>query len=132
MDPTSSAGAIATLSGAAVSASAITAFGVPLGLHADVLLAGFFGSLVAIILLNTVPGAADTWQELMRTSTRRLAVAWASSVTAGYVTPLVLLMADVPQGLLLSMAFMIGAGAQRVLVWLMARMWVEPKQKTEG
>jgi hypothetical protein len=132
MDPTSSAGAIATLSGAAVSASAITAFGVPLGLHADVLLAGFFGSLVAIILLNTVPGAADTWQELMRTSTRRLAVAWASSVTAGYITPLVLLMVDAPQGLLLSMAFMIGAGAQRVLVWLMARMWAESKQKTEG
>lgn len=132
MDPTSSAGAIATLSGAAVSASAITAFGVPLGLHADVLLAGFFGSLVAIILLNTVPGAADTWQELMRTSARRLAVAWASSVTAGYITPLVLLMVDAPQGLLLSMAFMIGAGAQRVLVWLMARMWAEPKQKTEG
>lgn len=132
MDPTSSAGAVATLSGAAVSASAITAFGVPLGLHADVLLAGFFGSLVAIILLNTVPGAADTWQELMRTSTRRLAVAWASSVTAGYITPLVLLMADVPQGLLLSMAFMIGAGAQRVLVWLMARMWTEPKHKAEG
>lgn len=132
MDPTSSAGAVATLSGAAVSASAITAFGVPLGLHADVLLAGFFGSLVAIILLNTVPGAADTWQELLRTSTRRLAVAWASSVTAGYITPLVLLMADVPQGLLLSMAFMIGAGAQRVLVWLMARMWTEPKHKAEG
>lgn len=132
MDPTSSAGAVVTLSGAAVSASAITAFGVPLGLHADVLLAGFFGSLVAIILLNTVPGAADTRQELMRTSTRRLAVAWASSVTAGYITPLVLLMADVPQGLLLSMAFMIGAGAQRVLVWLMARMWTEPKHKAEG
>ncbi|WP_246254049.1 hypothetical protein [Comamonas jiangduensis] len=127
MEPTISAAA--TLGGAAVSASAITAFGVPLGLHADVLLAGFFGSLVAIILLNTVPGSADTWQELLRTSTRRLSVAWASSITAGYITPLALLMADVPQGLLLSMAFMVGAGAQRVLVAVMVRFWAEqPRQ----
>lgn len=127
MDPTTSAAV--TLGGAAVSASAITAFGVPLGLHTDVLLAGFFGSLVAIILLNTVPGAADTWQELLRTSTRRLSVAWASSITAGYITPLVLLLADVPQGLLLSMAFLVGAGAQRVLVALMTRFWSMPKQE---
>ena len=127
MEPTTSA--VATLGGAAVSASAITAFGVPLGLHADVLLAGFFGSLVAIILLNTVPGAADTWQELLRTSTRRLSVAWASSITAGYITPLALLVADMPQGLVLSMAFMVGAGAQRVLVALMARFWSVPKQE---
>lgn len=129
MEPTTSA--VVTLGGAAVSASAITAFGVPLGLHADVLLAGFFGSLVAIILLNTVPGAADTWQELLRTSTRRLSVAWASSITAGYITPLVLLLSDVPQGLLLSMAFMVGAGAQRVLVALMTRFWSIPN-KQEG
>ena len=127
MEPTTSAAA--TLGGAAVSASAITAFGVPLGLHADVLLAGFFGSLVAIILLNTVPGSADTWQELLRTSTRRLSVAWASSITAGYITPLALLVAEMPQGLLLSMAFMVGAGAQRVLVALMARFWALPKQE---
>ena len=127
MEPTTSAAA--TLGGAAVSASAITAFGVPLGLHADVLLAGFFGSLVAIILLNTVPGSADTWQELLRTSTRRLSVAWASSITAGYITPLALLVAEMPQGLLLSMAFMVGAGAQRVLVALMARFWAMPKQE---
>lgn len=129
MEPTTSA--VATLGGAAVSASAITAFGVPLGLHADVLLAGFFGSLVAIILLNTVPGAADTWQSLLRTSTRRLSVAWASSITAGYITPLALLMWEMPQGLLLSMAFLVGAGAQRVLVAVMARFWVE-QTKQEG
>ena len=127
MEPTTSAAV--TLSGAAVSASAITAFGVPLGLRADVLLAGFFGSLVAIILLNTVPGAADTWRELLRTSVRRLAVAWASSITAGYITPLALLIAEMPQGLLLSMAFMVGAGAQRVLVAVMTRFWAIPKQE---
>lgn len=88
-----------------------------------------FGSLVAIILLNTVPGAADTWQELLRTSVRRLAVAWASSITAGYITPLALLIAEMPQGLLLSMAFMVGAGAQRVLVAVMTRFWAIPKQE---
>ncbi len=131
MEPTTSAAA--TLGGAAVSASAITAFGVPLGLHADVLLAGFFGSLVAIILLNTVPGSADTWQELLRTSLRRLSVAWASSITAGYITPLALLVAEMPQGLLLSMAFMVGAGAQRVLVAFMLRFWAaEHPKRGEG
>lgn len=131
MEPTTSAAA--TLGGAAVSASAITAFGVPLGLHADVLLAGFFGSLVAIILLNTVPGSADTWQELLRTSLRRLSVAWASSMTAGYITPLALLVAEMPQGLLLSMAFMVGVGAQRVLVAFMLRFWAaEHPKRGEG
>ena len=131
MEPTTSAAA--TLGGAAVSASAITAFGVPLGLHADVLLAGFFGSLVAIILLNTVPGSADTWQELLRTSLRRLSVAWASSITAGYITPLALLVAEMPQGLLLSMAFMVGAAAQRVLVAFMLRFWAaEHPKRGEG
>lgn len=128
VEPTTSAGAIATLSGAAVSASAITAFGVPLGLHADVLLAGFFGSLVAIILLNTVPGGADTWQSLVRTSLRRLAVAWSSSITAGYLTPLTLLVANVPQPLLLSMAFLVGAGAQRVLVFWLRKYWPDAQE----
>ena len=126
MEPTTSAAA--TLGGAAVSASAITAFGVSLGLHADVLLAGFFGSLVAIILLNTVPGGTDTTQQLVRTSVRRLAVAWASSITAGYLTPLALLVANVPQPGLLSMAFLVGAGAQRVLVAWLRRYWSEPQE----
>jgi hypothetical protein len=126
---TTTAAAVGTLLPAAVSTSALTAFGVPLGLHADVLLAGFFGSLVAIILLNAVPGASDTWQELLRTSVRRLMVAWASSLTAGYITPLALLLADVPSALLLSMAFLVGAAAQRVLVALMAKFWSMPKQE---
>ena len=126
MEPTTSAAA--TLGGAAISASAITAFGVPLGLHADVLLAGFFGSLVAIILLNTVPGGTDTTKQLVRTSVRRLAVAWASSITAGYLTPLALLVANVPQPGLLSMAFLVGAGAQRVLVGWLRRYWPEAQE----
>ncbi len=127
-EPTTTAAAVATFAGAAVSTSALTAFGVPLGLHADVLLAGFFGSLVSIILLNTVPGGMDTWQQLVYTSARRLAVAWASSITAGYLTPLALLVANVPQALLLSMAFLVGAGAQRVLVAWLRRYWPEAQE----
>lgn len=123
---TTTVAAAATVAGAAVSTSALSAFGVQLGLHADVLIAGFFGSLVAMILLNTVPGNADTWQDMVRTSLRRLAVAWASSITAGYLTPLVLLLANVPPPLLLSMAFLLGAAAQRALVALVARYWAQP------
>jgi len=129
-EPTTTTAAVATFAGAAVSTSALTAFGVPLGLHADVLLAGFFGSLVSIILLNTVPGGTDTWQELLRTSVRRLTVAWASSITAGYLTPLVLLMSNVPSALLLSMAFVVGAAAQRALLSTIRKLW--PKSGTEG
>lgn len=128
-EPTTTAATAATVAGAAVSTSALSAFGVPLGLQADVLLAGFFGSLVSIILLNSVPGGSDTWRGLLRTSMRRLTVAWASSITAGYLTPLTLLMANVPPALLLSMAFLVGAGAQRVLVALMRRYWPEATEQ---
>ncbi|AEF90858.1 hypothetical protein DelCs14_3871 [Delftia sp. Cs1-4] len=122
-EPTTTAAGVATFAGAAVSTSALTAFGVPLGLQADVLLAGFLGSLVSIILLNSVPGTTDTWPEALRTSLRRLAVAWASSITAGYLTPLTLLIANVPHMLVLSMAFLVSAGAQRVLLALMRKYW---------
>ncbi|EFI59780.1 hypothetical protein CTS44_20838 [Comamonas thiooxydans] len=97
----------------------------PLGLQADLLLAGFSGALVAIILLNTVPGGSDTWQDMLRLSVRRLAVAWASSITAGYLTPLAALISAVPPELLLSMAFLVGVGAQRALIALMAKYWPE-------
>lgn len=115
-EPTSTAAGLVTVATAAVSTSVLTAFGVPLGLRVDLLIAGFAGSLVAIILLNTVPDTGDTWLELFRTTRRRMAVAFASSVTAGYTTPLALLAANVPEALLLSMAFLVGACAQRVLV----------------
>ena len=126
-EPTTTIAGLGTVAAAAVSTSALSAFGVPLGLRADLLIAGFAGSLVAIILLNTVPGSTDTWRELLRTSVRRLGVAWASSITAGYMTPLALLMANVPESLLLSMAFLVGSGAQRVLVAFMRRYWPEPR-----
>lgn len=113
-EPTSTA-AGATLVGSAVTVQALTAFGVSLGLRADILIAGFAGSLVAIVLLNTVPSTGDTWPELVRTTLRRMLVALASSLTAGYLTPLAMLMANLPDALVLGGAFAVGAGAQRVL-----------------
>ncbi|MGD9759116.1 MAG: hypothetical protein AB7U71_16510 [Comamonas sp.] len=59
-----------TIASAALSTSALTAFGVTLGLRAGVLLAGFLGSLIAIILLNTVPGSSDTWRDMVRLAVR--------------------------------------------------------------
>lgn len=113
--------AVATLAAASVSMPMLTLFGVPLGLRADLLIAGFFGSLVAVILLNSVPGSTDTWTELMRTTLRRMFVAVASSLTAGYLTPSVLVMASLPDPLLLSAAFAVGGGAQKVLVFAISR-----------
>lgn len=101
----------ATLAGATVAVPALTLLGVPLGLRPDVLVAGFSGALVAIVLLNSVPGTTDTWRELLRTTARRIAVAVASSLTAGYLVPL----APADGGGLLGLAFVAGAGAQQAL-----------------
>jgi hypothetical protein len=95
----------------------LTAFGVPLGLRPDLLIAGFSGSLVAIILLNTVPGIDTTFSGLLRSTLRRVTVAFASSLTAGYLTPLVMLMSNIPEPLLLGSAFVVGGGAQQILAW---------------
>ena len=122
-EPTSTTtAAVATLAAAGVSMPIITVLGVPLGLRADLLIAGFCGSLVAIILLNSVPGVGDTWQQLLRTTMRRMMVAVASSVTAGYLTPLALLVAALPDALVLSGAFAVGGGAQQVLMFAIRRL----------
>ena len=121
-EPTSTAAA--TLMAAGVTIPMLTVFGVPLGLRADLLIAGFFGSLVAIILLNSVPSIGDTWEQLIRTTLRRMFVAFASSITAGYLTPLVLLMSTIPDPLLLSVAFATGGGAQKVLMSIIQRISV--------
>lgn len=113
-EPTSTTAA-ATLITAPAAVSMLTAFGVNLGLRPDVLVAGFAGALVAIILLGSVPSEGDTWQHLLRTTLKRMAVSLASSLTAGYCTPVVMLAVSMPDPLLLGAAFGIGAGAQRVL-----------------
>lgn len=112
----------ATFVAATAAIPALTAFGVPLGLRADLLFAGFAGALVAIILLNTVPASGDTWAQLTRTTLRRMAWAMASSLTAGYLTPLALLVATLPDSLLLSGAFAVGGGANPVLTFLIRRL----------
>lgn len=116
--------ATVTLVATAITVPALTAFGIPLGLRPDLLLAGFNGAIVAIILLNTVPGTSDTWRELIRLSFRRMAVAFASSLTAGYATPLVAALFTSDPALL-STSFVVGAGAQAALVSLIKRFQVE-------
>lgn len=115
MPEPASATAGASLVGAAVVVPMITAFGVPLGLRPDVLIAGLSGSLVAITLLNTVPALDDTLAGLLRATLRRMAVAAASSLTAGYLTPVAMMATGIPDPLLLGGAFVVGAGAQHVL-----------------
>lgn len=119
-EPTSTAAA--TIAAAMTAVPTLSMLGVPLGLRADMLVAGFAGSLVAIILLNTVPSAGDTWQHLLRTTLRRMFVAMASSLTAGYLTPMVMLLATLPDALVLGAAFGAGAGAQKVLMFAIARI----------
>ena len=115
-----------TFIAATVSVPAITVLGIPLGLRPDLLIAGFGGSLVAIILLNSVPTRNDTWRELIRTTIRRMSVACASSLTAGYfapVMPLVPLLGSLMSDpVLLGTAFGIGGGAQEVLRFVIRKL----------
>lgn len=104
-----------TLAAATVAVPALTAFGVNLGLRPDVLVAGFAGALAAIVLLNSVPTEGDTWLHLVRTTWRRIAVAIASSLVAGYLTPTLMLAMPMADALALGLAFATGAGAQKVL-----------------
>ncbi|MFZ5565972.1 MAG: hypothetical protein ACOY95_03115 [Pseudomonadota bacterium] len=119
---TATTAATVTMAAATVTMPVLTIFGVPLGLRPDLLIAGFSGALVAIVLLNSVPGKGDTWQEMLRTALRRMAVVLASSLTAGYLVPLALLAANLPESLLLSGAFAVGGGAQQVLAFLIQRL----------
>jgi hypothetical protein len=109
----------------------LTAFGVQLGLRTDVLVAGFAGALVAIVLLGSVPSEGDTWRHLVRTTGRRVGVALASSLTAGYLTPLFLLIMNMPDPMFLATAFTLGAGAQKILRGLIDR-WEKGAGQSEG
>ncbi len=115
-----------TIAAASVAVPALTAFGVPLGLRADVLVAGFAGALVAIVLLDSVPASGDTWRHLIRTTLRRMFVALSSSLTAGYLTPMVALLAGLTDPYMLGVSFAVGGGAQRVLLSAIRRISPEP------
>lgn len=119
-EPTTAA-TVATIVAGTVAVPTLSVAGVSLGLRPDLLIAGFSGALVAVVLLNSVPSSGDTWRELLRTTGRRMAVACASSLTAGYLTPLVLLVAALPDPVALGAAFAVGGGAQKVLRALIAR-----------
>jgi len=125
-EPTSTAAT--TLIAASATVPTLAAFGVPLGLRPDVLIAGFAGSLVAIILLNSVPSVDGSLVGLLRSTTRRMAVAFASSLTAGYLTPIMLMINVLPDPLLLGVAFVVGGGAQRIYAAVINRF----SKQTDG
>lgn len=114
------AAAVTMAAGSAV-VPILTVAGVVTGLRADMLIAGFAGSLVSIVLLNTVPSSGDTWRHMLGTTARRMATAVASALVAGYLTPLVLLLANVPDALQIGAAFAAGGGAQRLLLAVVQR-----------
>lgn len=100
----------------------LTIFGVNMGLQLNVLFAGFVGSLAAISLLNLVPSTGDTWQHLVRTTFKRMFFTLASSAVAGYLTPMVMVLANMSDATFLGIAFGIGGGAQRVLLWSISKI----------
>lgn len=118
---TATATALATLAAGTVAVPTLSVAGVSLGIRPDLLIAGFSGALVAVILLNSVPGTGDTWRELLRTTGRRMLVACASALTAGYLTPVLLLWAALPDQVNLGAAFAVGGGAQKILRAAIAR-----------
>lgn len=118
----------ATLVAATAAVPVITAFGVPLGLRVDVLMAGFAGAVVAMSLFDSVPSSGDTWQHLIKATFRRMFVALASSITAGYLTPMVLLMASLPDPLFMGAAFAVGGGAKTVLQGVIRRLNPAPAE----
>jgi hypothetical protein len=128
-EPTTSTAmaAAVTYAGTSITVPLLSVFGVSLGLRTDLLIAGFFGSLVGIILLNAVPSSGDTWRHLLRTTGRRMAFSLASSLVAGYLTPLELLLATLPPSMVALVAFVIGTGAQRFLAFVIGKMGVPPE-----
>lgn len=125
-EPTSTTVAAVTYAAAGLTVPALTAFGIPLGLRADMLIAGFSGAVVGLTLLNTVPSSGDTWRNLIDTTMRRMFFAVASSLTAGYLTPMALLLANLPDPLILGAAFSVGGGAQKVLMFAIQRLSGQP------
>jgi len=120
-EPTTTTAA-ATVAVAAVTVPPLMVLGISTGLRPDMLLAGFAGSLVAIVLLNTVPSSGDTWQHMLKTTGKRMATAAASAALAGYLGPTLLELVGIPNRMALALAFVCGAGAQNVLQLAVARL----------
>lgn len=85
-EPISTTGTTAVAANLIVAAS-VTVFGVQLDIDPALLIAGLFGAIAGILLLNSVPSTGDTWRELLRTAWRRLGVVAASSVVAASGAP---------------------------------------------
>lgn len=132
VEPTTTTTAAVTLAAGSIAVPALTVAGIPLGLRPEILIAGFSGALVAIILLNSVPSSGDTWSELLRTTLRRMAFAVASSLTAGYLAPMVMLIGQLPDAAQLGSAFAVGGGAQRVLLSVLHRVVPPSPSREEG
>lgn len=98
----------------AIAPSELVLWGIETGLRSEVLLAGFCGSIVAMVMLNSVPHEGTGWQGVMYSAGRRFAVAVASCLTAGYLTAGAGTFFSAAGPTLLS-AFVIGAGAQTIL-----------------
>lgn len=114
-EPTTAASAVVAAAMPALAVPIITLLGFSTGLRPDVLLAGFFGGLIGIVLLDSSPGAIDDWRTMLATSTRRLFVMIAASLTAGYLTPLAQALLSLSDNVTLSVAAVVGASAQHTL-----------------
>lgn len=118
-EPTSTTVAAVTTIAAA---NVITAFGVSIGLRADILIAGFSGSIISIIFFNKVPSTGDTWPHLIRTTMQRMLFVLASSLTAGYLTPVALLLTNIPDVFSTGAACAIGYGAKDAITFVIRRL----------
>lgn len=122
-EPTSTTAA-ATIAAAATTIPVLTILGIPLGVRPEILMAGFFGGLVGIALLNTVPASPGGALAAAWTTIRRMIVTLASSLTAGYIAPM--LSSVMTFDYLLGTAFLVGASAQHVMTMLVNRLNLPP------
>ena len=117
--------AAATITATAASVPALTLFGVSLGLMPGTLIAGAFGAFVGVVLLNTVPGEGRPWWYAVL---RRMLVMLASSITAGYLTPVVMSLSALSEPLQFATAFIVGGSAQ----WMMQAVIKRVTRTVEG
>lgn len=110
----------------------LTIFGVSLGLRPDFLVAGMLGAVASIFLLNSVPLEGAGVFARISNMVQRFFVVLSSSVTSGYLAPL--MTAFVPSlsmELQLGSAFVIGAGA-RILLQRIIQRYSDALRSTQG